>query len=66
MEGSDASIESIELQFDFPPGQGELGRSVIVSTKLDERRWRNFFMLHPEVRSIECAKFFQSPVSRSL
>ena len=35
-------------------------------TQLDEQGWREFFMSHPEVRSIECAEFCGMPVSRSL
>jgi len=35
-------------------------------TQLTERGWRDFFMLHPEVRSIECAEFRQLPVFKSL
>lgn len=84
---SDASIEidigSIKLRFDFPLGQGERGRSAVMTcipslvpssvtaleleyTQLNERGWRDFFMSHPEVRSIECSEFSRVAVSRSL
>ena len=87
MEDSDASIEidigGIKLRFDFPLGQGERGRSAVMScipslvpssvtaleleyTQLNEREWRDFFMSHPQVRSIECSEFFRVAVSRSL
>jgi len=35
-------------------------------TELDEQRWRDFFISHPEVRSIECTEFCGVPVSSSL
>jgi len=35
-------------------------------TELDEQRWREFFVSHPEVRSIECTEFCGIPVSSSL
>jgi hypothetical protein len=35
-------------------------------TKLPERVWRDFFMSHPEVRSIKCVDSSGVPVSRSL
>ena len=35
-------------------------------TQFSEREWRDFFMSHPEVRSIECTEFYQVAVSRSL
>ena len=87
VEDPDTSIEidigSVKLRLDFPPGQGERGRSVVMScipslvpssvTTLDlqytqqtERGWRDFFTLHPEVRSIECTVSHRTPVSRSL
>ena len=86
-EAEDVSIEidigSIKLRFDFPWGDGEFGRNVVMSctprlvppsvttlqldyTQFDERGWREFFMSHPEVRSIECTEFCGIPVSRSL
>lgn len=34
-------------------------------TALEEREWRDFFMSHPEVRSIECAEFWKMPISRT-
>ena len=35
-------------------------------TQLDERIWRDFFMSHPEVRSIECTEYCRGPVDESL
>ena len=76
-------IGGIKLWLDFPPGEGEHGRDVVMScipslvplsvislnlecTELSEQEWRDFFMSHPEVRSIECIEFYGRGVSRSL
>ena len=76
-------IGSVRLRLDFPFGQGERGRNIVMScipnlvpssvialkleyTKLEEPGWRDFFVSHPEVRSIECTEFSGIPVSRSL
>jgi hypothetical protein len=32
-------------------------------TNLEERGWRDFFMSHPGVRSIECTEFYRRPIS---
>ena len=83
--GRDASIEieigGVGLRLDFPLGEGERGRNIVMScipnlvppsvtalkleyTTLEERGWRDFFMSHPQVRSIECTEFSRMPISR--
>ena len=72
---------TIRLDFPFEEGEHNRGAVMscipslvppsVVSlnlecTELNEGEWRDFFMSHPEVRSIECTEFCGSPVSRSL